>query len=100
MPLFDNCRIIVPSGKFHNMEKSYRQRGIITDDMVELDVRKAFTKAFIDIERVPALASSTNGSLIKEKLLKTEPCIWLRQIRLAFSLREPTVLFMDDFLGT
>ena len=56
MPLFENCRTIVPSGKLYDMGKLYKQGGITTSDMVELDVRKAFTKAFIDIKRVPVLS--------------------------------------------
>ena len=56
MPLFENCRTIVPSGKLYNMGKLYNQRGISMSDMVELDVRKAFTKAFTDINRVPVFS--------------------------------------------
>ena len=56
MPLFENCRTIVPSGKLYNIGKLYKQRGISMSDMVELDVRKAFTKAFIDINRVPVFS--------------------------------------------
>ena len=56
IPLFENCRTIVPSGKLYNIGKLYKQRGISISDMVELDVRKAFTKAFIDINRVPVFS--------------------------------------------
>ena len=56
MPLFENCSTIVPSGKLYDMGKLYKQRGITISDMVELDVRKAFTKAFIDIKRIPVFS--------------------------------------------
>ena len=46
----------MPSGKLYNMGKLNKQRGINIGDMVELDVRKAFTKAFIDINRVPVFS--------------------------------------------
>ena len=56
MPLFENCRTIVPSGKLYDMGKLYKQRGITISDMVELDVRKAFTNAFLDIKRIPVFS--------------------------------------------
>ena len=70
MPLFENCRTILPSGKLYNMGKVCRQRGTTIDDMVELDVRIAFTKAFIDINRVPAFSQFDEWKPYKAEAIK------------------------------